>query len=169
MYLSLFAPSSRFPSFPSLHHINQTVAPYMGLWFNNRSNTTMTTPAAESLYLAQHLMEWEGVPYAIFNPHNKPVDDLPIIYGFNNGGSLSAYFLHACLISEDGEELGQHMCTDEGYMRSDLGVLEGSRFDRHELFREKYPDGYRMDFVPYSEVSTHQALNEAFRLRESKF
>lgn len=120
----------------------------------------MTTQAAENLYLAQHLMEWEGVPYAAYNPHNKPVDDLPVIYGFNNGGSQ--YFLHACIISEDGEELGQHMCTNEGYMRSDLGVLEGSRFDRHELFREKYPDGYRMDFVSRDDVSDHHGLNQAF-------
>lgn len=72
----------------------------------------MTTPAAESLYVAMHRYELEGRKRAIFNPHNKPLEDLPVIYGFNNGGQPG----------------------------------------RHETFREHYPDGYRMEFVPGEEV-----------------
>lgn len=82
---------------------------------------------------------------AIYNPQNKPVDQLPVIYGFNNGGSPG--FMYACLIAEDGAGMGSHMCSSEGYMPGDLGCLEGSRPDRHEGFREHYPDGYRMEFV----------------------
>ena len=57
----------------------------------------MTTPAAERLYLAQHELEMEGKPYAVFNPHDKPVEELPVIMGFNNGGSDGWY--SGCLIA----------------------------------------------------------------------
>lgn len=124
----------------------------------------MTTPAREKLYLAQHLAEWEGKGYAVYNPHNKPLNELPVIYGYNNGGNK--YFLQAILIAEDGTRLGGHACSAEGYMPHDLGILEGSRPDRHEEFREHYPDGYRMDFVPYDEAQGHKGLKEAYRLKE---
>jgi hypothetical protein len=47
----------------------------------------MTTKAAAALYEAQHVYEHEGKGWAVFNPHDKPLDELPVIYGFNNGGS----------------------------------------------------------------------------------
>jgi len=106
----------------------------------------------------------ENENYAIFNPHNKPLDELPIIYGFNNGGSPNWWY--AQLIAQDGTPLGGHLCSDEWFMYGDLGILKGSRSDRHEDFQKHYPDGYRMDFVPLTEVKTHAALNEAFRLND---
>jgi len=120
----------------------------------------MTTPARETLYLAQHLVGWEGRGYAFFNPHNRPLEELPIIYGFNNGGPPEFY--RACLLAEDGAGLGDHICSHEAYMTADLGVLEGSRPDRHETFREHYPDGYRMDFIPAPDVKTHPGLEAAY-------
>lgn len=121
----------------------------------------MTTPAAARAYLAQHQAEWNGRPTAVFNPHGKPVDELPVIYGFNNGGSR--YWRHGQLLAEDGTALGGHACSDEGYMPHDLGILEGSRPDRHEHFRAHYPDGYRMVFVPRSEADTHPGLEAAYQ------
>jgi hypothetical protein len=126
----------------------------------------MTTEAAARLYEAQHLAEMEGKGYAVFNPHNRPLADLPVIYGFNNGGSPGWW--HAQLISEDGTGLGCHLCSAEGYMPHDLGILDGTRPDRHETFREHYPDGYRMDFVSYADVRTHEALNKAFELNKAQ-
>lgn len=98
--------------------------------------------------------------YAVFNPHNRPIEELPVIYGFDNGGPEG--FRSAVLIAEDGTGLGGHLCSHEWYMYGDLGILEGSRPDRHETFKAHYPDGYRMDFVPYDDVHKHQALNLAF-------
>ncbi len=106
----------------------------------------MTTPQAAALYLSQHQHEWGGRPVAIYNPLDKPVGELPVIYGFNNGGAPQ--FLSGALLAEDGECLGGHICSAEGYMPYDLGVIEGARPDRHETFREHYPVGFRMDFVP---------------------
>lgn len=122
----------------------------------------MTTRAAEELYRAQHNLSVENKGYAVYNPENKPLSDLPVIYGFNNGGSPGFY--HAVLIAEDGNCLGGHLCSHDDYMPHDLGILEGSRPDRHEDFKKHYPNGYRMDFVYKNEISDHVALNEAFKL-----
>lgn len=94
----------------------------------------MTTPAAAAYYEAQHVDQHQGRNVAVFNPHSKPVGDLPVIYGFNNGGS--AGWMSAALIAEDGTELGGHCCSSEAYMPADLGVLDGTRSDRHEEFQK---------------------------------
>lgn len=114
----------------------------------------MTTPAAEKLYVA------------IFNPHNKPIEELPTIYGFNNGGCCGDF--SGVLLSEDGLGLGGHICSREGYMLHDLGILEGTRPDRHETFRKYYPDGYKMDFVGYEQARTHEGLVKAVQRAKEK-
>jgi hypothetical protein len=126
----------------------------------------MTTKAAEELYLAQHRYELEGSRTVVCNPNKKRVAELPVIYGFNNGGSPGWY--SAVAIAEDGTVLGGHCCSNEGYMESDLGILEGTRPDRHEnSYKVHYPDGYKMEFVPSSEVAKHEGLNKAFKLNEA--
>jgi hypothetical protein len=126
----------------------------------------MTTPEAAALYLAQHNYIHQGKKYAVFNPHGNPLEELPVIYGFNNGGSRN--MLSAVLIAEDGTILGGHCCSDEGYMRSDLGILEGTRPDRHETFKEHYPDGYRMDFVGYADFKNHAGIRAACDKADAK-
>lgn len=121
----------------------------------------MTTERAEQQYLKEHLAQWRGKGYEVYNPNSLPIEDLPIIYGFNDGGN--AVFLSARLISQDGDFLGGHACSDEGYMPHDLGVIKGSRPDRHESFKEYYPDGYRMDFVPQDQALEHEGLQEALK------
>ncbi len=103
-----------------------------------------------------------GPAWVVFNPHDKPVDDLPVIYGFNNGGSPG--WFHGALLAADGTPLGGHVCSSEGFMPGDLGVVAGWRDDRHEAFREHYPDGYRMEFVSHDAVQAHDGLMAAIRL-----
>lgn len=98
---------------------------------------------------------------AVFNPHCRPIEELPTIFGFNNGGAPG--WMDAVLLAEDGTYLGGHICSAEGFMPYDLGIVEGHRPDRHETFREHYPDGYRMEFVCASEVRTHEGLAAAYR------
>ena len=125
----------------------------------------MTTEAAAKRYEHEHLAQWHGRPCAVFNPGEKPERELPVIYGFNNGGQSS--FLAAVLIAEDGTCLGSHACSSEGYMPHDLGILEGSRPDRHENdFQKHYPDGYRMEFVGYDDTADHKKLQAAFKLNK---
>lgn len=126
----------------------------------------MTTPAAERLYEAQHLLQWEGNPLAVFNPHGKPLNELPVIYGFNNGGEPG--WMSGVLLAEDGTYLGGHICSSESYMPHDLGVIEGARPDRHEAFRKHYPDGYCMDFVSGRDARGHVGLNAAFKKNQAQ-
>lgn len=127
----------------------------------------MTTPAAERQYLLEHLAALRDRGYAVFNPLDKPVEDLPVIYGFNNGGSPGWY--SAVALSEDGVCLGGHLCAHEACMESDLGILEGSRPDRHENeYKPHYPDGYRMEFVPSSEIDAHAGLQNALKTANDK-
>jgi hypothetical protein len=126
----------------------------------------MTTKSAEAQYLREHLAQWKEKGYAVYNPENRPIEDLPVIYGFNNGGSPG--WMYACLLAEDGEGLGSHICSHEGYMPHDLGVIEGSRPDRHEDFAKHYPQGYRMDFLGYDEVRSHAGLREALEKNKVK-
>lgn len=124
----------------------------------------MTTAEAEQLYLAQHLAQHESKGWAIYNPNDKPVEELPIIYGFNNGGTSGWY--QAQLMAEDGTALGSHICSHESYMSHDLGIIDGTRPDRHEGFKMHYPEGYRMEFIGASEVKTHEGLNKAYELNQ---
>lgn len=126
----------------------------------------MTTLQAEELYEWQHKQRMAGRKWAVFNPHNKPVEELPTIYGFNNGGSYG--MLSACLLAEDGTGLGGHCCSSEGYMEHDLGILEGTRADRHEGFQKHYPNGYKMEFVGYDNVLSHEGLKKAFKANKEK-
>ncbi len=127
----------------------------------------MTTPEAAQRYLAEHLKAWGERKYAVFNPHNKPVEELPTIYGFNNGGSRG--WLDAVAMAEDGTVLGGHICSDEAYMPYDLGIVDGSRGDRHANdYQPHYPDGYKMDFVPYDEAEKHAGLCAAIEAHSAK-
>lgn len=126
----------------------------------------MTTKRAEELYLAQHLSVWGDKDYVVYNPKNKKIEELPVIYGFNNGGGHG--FMSGVLLAEDGTGLGGHACSAEAYMYHDLGIVEGSRPDRHKEFRKHYPDGYKMDFVSSKNVREHEGLMAAYKLNQKK-
>jgi len=88
----------------------------------------------------------------------------PKIFCFSNvvGGGDGA----ALALAEDGMCLGSHWCSHESFVSGDLGVTEGSRPDRHKTYKEHYPDGYEMVFVPSSEVKNHPQLKIAFELNQ---
>lgn len=48
--------------------------------------------------------------YAVYNPNNRPIEELPVIYGFNNG-SCFGDCVAGVLIAADGEPLGSHACS----------------------------------------------------------
>ena len=122
----------------------------------------MTTEAAAQNYLLDHIASCKDRKRVIYNPNNVAPETLPVIYGFNNGGSID--WLDAQVIAEDGIFLGGHICSNEGYMPHDLGILEGCREDRHtEHYRPHYPQGYRMEFVGYLEYATHEKLRDAVK------
>ena len=86
------------------------------------------------------------------------------IYCFSNvvgGGDGSAYAM-----ADDGTVLGSHWCSHEGYVSHDLGVVEGSRPDRHETYAKHFPNGYEMEFVASRDIDGHTGLQEAMRLNQ---
>jgi len=125
----------------------------------------MTTPEAAARYLAEHEAAVAGRPAAVHNPKDRPAAELPAIFGFNNGGSPG--WFQAVAIAEDGTGLGSHVCSAEGYMPCDLGILEGTAPKRHEIYREHYPDGYRMVWIPSDEIDGHAGLARAFELNKA--
>lgn len=86
----------------------------------------------------------------------------PKIYCFSNvkGGGEGI----ALAIAEDGTVLGSHYCSHEGFVKMDLGVIEGCRPDRHKTYAAHYPDGYEMEFIPSAEVEAHEGLSKAAEL-----
>ena len=119
----------------------------------------MTTPMQAAMYELEHLSKWDGQSPVVFNPHNKPVEELPFIYGFCNGGKFG--LLEGVLVSQDGHILGGHTCSSEAYMPHDLGIVAFARPDRHEEFQKHYPDGYRMEFVPHAAAKDRADLKAA--------
>ena len=94
----------------------------------------------------------------------KEVRVMNKIYCFSNvqgGGDGIAYAM-----GDDGAVLGSHWCSNECYVPNDLGVLEGSRPDRHITYAEHFPNGYEMVFVPASKVLNHKGLQKAFKLNQ---
>ena len=58
------------------------------------------------------------------------------IYCFNNGGSPE--WLHAVAICEDGTCLAQHICSNESFMRYDLGLTSTRK---HENYNKHCGEG----------------------------
>ena len=92
--------------------------------------------------------------------------DVPKIFVFSNtrrGGEGICYAM-----AEDGTVLGSHLCSHEVYARHDLGVIAGSRKDRHVDYAKHYPDGYEMEFVYAKDVLSHKGLMRAFELNQKQ-
>lgn len=70
----------------------------------------------------------------------------------------------AYALGEDGVLLGSHYCSCEGFVKGDLGVIEGTRPDRHKVYAKHFPEGYEMVFVPISELATHEGVEKAYQL-----
>lgn len=87
--------------------------------------------------------------YVVYNPKDRVIAELPVIYGFNNGGSPGWY--SGILLAEDGVFLGNHICSDEGFMYGDLGIVDGYSGCRtvpmSPLSRTRNSYGYHNDVV----------------------
>jgi hypothetical protein len=104
--------------------------------------------------------------------HNAPVNhvkvcelctDKPLIFAWLNGGSSEWY---RCMsMSEDGEVLAGHVCSHENFAPHDLGVTSNWK---HEEYIKKYPDGFRITYVPYAEVKNYAPIQEAFKRNKER-
>lgn len=74
----------------------------------------------------------------------------------------------AFAMAEDGTILGSNICSDESLVPKYMGALEGSTSLRHSVYKEHYPDGYEMEFVPAKNAHEHTAFMAANQKRLEK-
>lgn len=95
----------------------------------------------------------------IYNPDNRPEDELPIIFGYISGGRRGHY--EGILISDFGWTLYSTVSASEGFVPYDLGIYKGSRPALHDRIKRHFPSGYRMEYIGRSDVKTHEGLSRA--------
>ena len=92
------------------------------------------------------------------------MSDKKKIYCFNNGGSSGLY--NAVALAEDGACVAGHICSHEGYMQHDLGVVGTWK---HELYDAHYGiGGWELEWIPSSVVPHHEGLRAAILLANTK-
>lgn len=80
---------------------------------------------------------------------------MPAIFCFLNGGSPEWWNVSA--VAEDGEGLAGHICSSPVYFHHDLGLTSDWK---HDKYREKYPEGYRLVWVERDDLVNRTAAPE---------
>ena len=82
------------------------------------------------------------------------------LYLFVNGQSMRDW-LDCLSLTDDGFILGNHICSNIGYMMNDLH----NRTDRLEKIKNHFKDEpYEVELLSYDDCKTHQGFNEALKL-----
>lgn len=50
-------------------------------------------------------------------------------------------------VAQDGDELAGHISSSEDWGKVDMGIMDPTGY-KHKFYREKYPDGYELEYVP---------------------
>lgn len=72
-----------------------------------------------------------------------PTKRLPKIFVFCNGCSPGWHTFVA--LTEDGEGLCGHLCSDHGYAFHDMGVRDDGW--KRDIYAKRYPDGFEVEYV----------------------
>lgn len=99
-----------------------------------------------------------------FNPNGLPTDELPVVYGFDNGNSDDGFAI-GVLIDADGERIAECETGDSEELQQELGLLGTpalmAALSIHCYLNRKHPDGYVTKFVKYEDVLKDPGLQEA--------
>lgn len=95
-------------------------------------------------------------PLYIFNPHKKPEGELPVIYGFNNGGPTGR--MNACLLAQDGSVIGSYMVAHESYIVHDLCLFGEENQGRLHACKLHYQGGFRFAYVGYEDAAKEACI-----------
>lgn len=81
------------------------------------------------------------------------------IYAFNNGGSPGWY--QAIALGEDGQIVGEHICSHEAWVPHDLGA-DGRSNWQHDNYDKVYGKGnWTIKYIKPNEIEDHSGLKEA--------
>jgi len=94
-------------------------------------------------------------------PKQLPPEDMDKIFCFLNQRTDGEGI--AVALAADGVALANHYCSCQLYVQQDLGMVNGSREDLHERYKNHYPYGYAMEFVPVEDIPNHKELQEAVK------
>lgn len=88
------------------------------------------------------------------------------IYIFNNGTNF--FGESAVAIADDGHVLAGHACSNESFMRKDMG-MDGSNW-KHEHYNAYFGEGnWELEWVPTEMVDakSHEGLQAAFAAHDA--
>ena len=86
------------------------------------------------------------------------------LYAFCNGGEHG--WMLGITIDQDGQEVAQHLSTNEDWLAHDLGVASQIK---HEIYDEQYGAGrWSIEYVSYDEVPSHKQLQECLEKHSSR-
>lgn len=105
--------------------------------------------------------------YLVHNPHGKPVEELPIIYGAAVA-DLKDLGVGGKTITQEGMFLANWLSSNEEFLKSDLGIVEGGKASMKVLFDRVYPDGYRTEYVSLKDHDTHPVIGPILKAVEAK-
>ena len=102
------------------------------------------------------------------NPKGLMESELPIIWAFANGrinmgGGRFDYCGSA--VADDGTILQTWTSSDENWLSKDLGCNSADRKAVHDKYAAKYPDGYRLRYIPTSVKEGEDEEFDAFLKR----
>lgn len=82
----------------------------------------------------------------------------PTIYGFLNGMLPDGRFI-VTAATEDGETVCSVVVRNALEGKIALG-MDGLRKTRHELYKDKCPFGFRLEYVPWAATSAHEGVKK---------
>lgn len=86
---------------------------------------------------------------------------LRTIYGFLNG-MLPDGLLIVTAVAEDGEVITSVAVKSENEGKRALGMDRKTR-NRHQLYQDKYPDGVKLEWIPFGLTTKHLGLQNAVK------
>ena len=123
----------------------------------NKKKRIGPVTAGKVAWAARQLAERDR--WTVFNPMQRPISDLPVVYGYEI--QVKGIVTFNGLISDDGTSyaVDTYGCADAPHF---LGVVSGSRPHIDARLQADYPGGYRMEFVPWLFLEEHEGLMRAF-------
>ena len=71
-----------------------------------------------------------------------------------------------CAIAEDGEALASHISSNESFAKHDIGITSDWK---HDIYNEKYPEGWELEWINRDELDTHIEFNKAIELNQKMY
>ena len=83
------------------------------------------------------------------------------IYAWINGGKGTDW-VNVIALCEDGHCLAQHVSSDDGFAKHDIGITSAWK---HDKYKEHCPEGYELEWV--DDAKTHAGLTKAYEKNQA--